>query len=53
MFEIELYLSFKNGRLNNGIFTIKDGHVGVKKVDSFFVDDIFNVKKGFKAIFTK
>lgn len=46
LFEVELYLTSKNGGLNNGLFTINDGHVGIKEPDCFFVDNIFHVEKG-------
>lgn len=53
MFQFELYLISKNEALNNGIFTVNDCHAGVKESGCFFVDNIFNVEKGFKAIFMK
>lgn len=53
MFEVELYLSSTNRGLNNGIFIVNYGHVGIKEHDCFFLDNILNIEKGFKAIFTK
>lgn len=45
MFKVELYLSSKNGELDDEIVIINDGHLGVNDTDCF-VDDINNVQKG-------
>lgn len=47
--KVELYLSSKNGRLNNKICTANKGQVGLKEFASYFIDDIINVEKVFKV----
>lgn len=45
MLDIELYGSFENGEQNDWVVGVDSRHVGIKKLDSFWVDNFSKVEK--------